>query len=90
MQALLQGPGGILVEPENVQEGEDVEVAYDGQGSLYYSVDLGPWQELPIDPATGKGKVTAPVGASFLVISDRDLQGGSRVVVEIFNTASPP
>jgi hypothetical protein len=44
-------------------------VQYHGPGTLYYSVDGGDRVEIPVDEE-GYGRITAPIGAFVILISD--------------------
>ncbi|MEM7200491.1 MAG: hypothetical protein AAF628_09520 [Planctomycetota bacterium] len=83
----MQGAGGVVVEPGSVREGETVDVAYDGPGTLYYQVDLGAWEKVSLDPETGKGEVVAPGGASVIIFSDRRGARSASTSVEVFSTS---
>lgn len=83
----MQGRGGLEVDPIAVPEGGEVEVKYDGPASLEFKIDFGEWQKLPIDPKTGKGKIQAPIGGQFILLTDGK---GNEAIVEIFSTSSPP
>ncbi len=78
----------LSAEPDPAFEGEDIEVEFGGDEQLYYSVDGGPWQELPLSP-DGTGTITAPSGAESIVISDRNLPTTNNIEVEIYSTGSP-
>ena len=75
------------MEPPRGGEGQKVDVAYEGNGPLFYRSDLGEWQEVPIDPASRKGEVTAPAGASVLIFSDRKENPVSAIVEIVHNAA---
>ncbi|MCH7709386.1 MAG: hypothetical protein IH884_12925, partial [Myxococcales bacterium] len=60
---------GIRVSPNPVQEGQEVTVEAQGD-TLFYSVDGGPWQEMPLDDE-GRGSIEAPIGSSVIAFSDR-------------------
>jgi len=82
----MAGPDDIQVEPNPVQGGSDLEVSYGGSEQLYYSVDGGPWNPLPVDSKTGKAKLPVPVGSRWITISDRKLPGVTNIVVEVIET----
>jgi len=85
---MQQDPGSVNVDPEVVLEGEEVEVKYDGDGTLFVQIDSGPWKEVPLDGRTGKGKVQAPPGARVMLFSDRK-DRPSEAIVEIVTTEKP-
>ena len=82
-----QDPGSLVVQPTIVAQGTPVEITYTGGRKLQVSVDFGPWQDIPIDSATGKGTFTAPPGSSVLAFSDWQ---GNSAIVEVFSPSSPP
>ena len=83
----MRAPGGeLVVRPDPVREGQDVEVTYQGKGPLYYSSDLGEWKRVPLDPRTGKGKVKAPLGSRILVFSNRRWPKPTEAIVEVFSS----
>ncbi len=80
--------GELTVTPNPVLEGQPVEVSFDGEGPLYYSVDGGPWEEMPL--TDGEGSLDAPIGSSVLVFSDRkDPATEAGVSVESSTESSP-
>ena len=81
----MQGSGGISVSSSTVPEGQDVEVQHDGSGKLELSIDGGPWVDVPVDPKTGRAKVTAPVGSKYLVFADQ--ANNKSITVEVVSTA---
>ena len=85
---LTQGPGGISA-PPSVSEGSSIDVEYDGEGPVYYQVDLGEWKELEPDPTTGERSIQAPSGGRGIIFSDRKGPNASSVSVEILATGNP-
>ena len=85
----MQDPGDIDVDSSTVPEGSEFEVGYKGKHTLQYSVDFsGEWKEVPLDPKTGKGKITAPIGAQFIFLSDGDLSTPG-ITIEVFSSSTP-
>lgn len=76
---------GLVVEPNPVVEGQDVEVTYTDGDPLYVSIDGGPWQPVPLD-ADGNGTVQAPTGSESLVISNRKYPKPENIDVEVIST----
>lgn len=66
------GNENLSVSSTSVTEGEQVDVNYQGQGPVMYSVDGGPWMEVPIDTSSGTGSITAPPGSRTIVIADQE------------------
>lgn len=85
--AMPRAGGELVVRPDPVREGQDVEVTYSGEGTLYYATDRGDWKPVPLDPKTGKGKVMAPLGAKVLVFSNRRWPRPTEALVEVFSSA---
>ena len=73
------------MQPNPVVEGQDVTVDYQGDGPLYVSVDGGTWQEVAVDPATGKATVTAPPGSTVLSFSDMKPSSPNEMSVEVLS-----
>lgn len=86
----MQGPPGEVAAPPSAISGQPIEVEYGGQGPLYSSPDGVQWEEVPLDPESRKGQVSAPPGSTFLLLSNRNLanpQGGG---IEILDPPPSP
>ncbi|HLU40396.1 MAG TPA: hypothetical protein VK081_13505 [Planctomycetota bacterium] len=62
----------IRVEPDPPREGEPVTITVTGPGPYRYSVDGGPWTELPIDEETGSGSIVLPAGSGGTILDVTD------------------
>ncbi len=83
--SVAPGSSEITATPNPVTEGGTVSVTYQGEGTLYASVDGGAWEEVTLD-SDGNGEVEAPVGSSTIVLSDRVIPGGSEEFIEVVST----
>jgi len=74
----MTSPGDLTVVPNPAHEGQEVQINYQGSGQVRYSIDGGEWEDLPLD-ANGNAKLTAPVGATTIAISD--MHGNDAIVL---------
>ncbi len=86
MSSTLQS--SLSAEPDPAVQGEDLCVTYTGNDSLYYSVDDGPFQELPLD-GDGNGTIQVPAGAESIVLSNLKLPDPTNLDVEVISTRGP-
>ncbi len=69
----IAGAAGTTIKfrPSPARPGQEVEVSYDGPPPLLWQTptDQG-WTEIPIDPATGKGRFRVPRGTTIVVFTN--------------------
>lgn len=76
---------GLRVEPNPVQEGQEVTITYTGSGTLRYTANGGDWVEVALD-ANGEAKLTFPAGTQGVFFSDGVWPEGHSEFLDVVTT----